>query len=197
MIVNKLKISKDFSLNEFHCKDGSFLVKVDEKLVDKLQQLRDMVEVPLTINSGYRTPEHNKNIGGSPKSQHMGGKAADISILNIPLPIETIAAFAETIGFTGIGMYDTFIHLDVRSIPSKWDLRTKKGSDTMKKGDQGKNVKELQQKLNELEYNCGTPDGVFGAKTDAAVKQFQKENGLKVDGIVGPATQALLNSKKK
>lgn len=195
--MNKIKISKDFSLYEFQCKDGSQLVKIDSKLVDKLQQLRDRLGIPMIINSGYRTPEHNKRVNGSINSQHLLGKAVDISILNQKLPIETIRDLAETIGFDGIGMYDTFIHLDVRGYKHKFDLRTKKGPDNMRKGSKGNNVKELQVKLNELGYNAGTPDGIFGTRTDEAVRRFQRDNKLTVDGIVGPSTLKVLESVKK
>jgi peptidoglycan hydrolase-like protein with peptidoglycan-binding domain len=43
-----------------------------------------------------------------------------------------------------------------------------------------------------LEYNCGTVDGIFGAKTDSATKKFQKDYGLAVDGVVGAQTWGAL-----
>ena len=52
----------------------------------------------------------------------------------------------------------------------------------LKKGSTGEDVKKLQAKLGL------TPDGDFGPKTEAAVKSWQKENGLKDDGIVGDGT---------
>ena len=52
----------------------------------------------------------------------------------------------------------------------------------------GDAVKTLQDKLNALGYNSGSVDGIFGAKTYAAVTAFQKANGLGVDGIVGKLT---------
>jgi N-acetylmuramoyl-L-alanine amidase len=57
---------------------------------------------------------------------------------------------------------------------------------TYKKGDKGEIVKHIQRALHLL------PDGIFGKITEEAVRAFQSENGLKVDGIVGPATLAKL-----
>lgn len=57
---------------------------------------------------------------------------------------------------------------------------------TYKKGDKGEMVKQIQRALHLL------PDGIFGKITEEAVRAFQAENGLKVDGIVGPATLAKL-----
>ncbi len=62
----------------------------------------------------------------------------------------------------------------------------------LKKGSRGSVVKALQQRLNELGYNCGTADGIFGAGTEEAVRRFQRVNGLTVDGVAGPATQQKL-----
>lgn len=59
---------------------------------------------------------------------------------------------------------------------------------TIKKGSTGDAVKQLQEWLNELGYNCGTPDGKFGSQTDLAVKAFQADHGLKADGVVGTLT---------
>lgn len=55
----------------------------------------------------------------------------------------------------------------------------------------GEDVKELQQALIARGYSL-VADGAFGAKTDAAVKDFQKKKGLKADGVVGPVTRAAL-----
>ncbi|NMA32041.1 MAG: hypothetical protein GX941_09605 [Candidatus Methanofastidiosa archaeon] len=49
-------------------------------------------------------------------------------------------------------------------------------------------VKKLQENLNKLNFNCGTPDGTFGAGTETALKNFQKANKLTVDGLAGSAT---------
>ena len=57
---------------------------------------------------------------------------------------------------------------------------------TYKKGDKGEMVRQIQRALHLL------PDGIFGKITEEAVRAFQSENGLKVDGIVGPATLAKL-----
>lgn len=56
-------------------------------------------------------------------------------------------------------------------------------------------VTELQTNLNTLGYDCGTVDGIFGTKTENAVKAFQKANGLTVDGIVGTATLSKISEK--
>lgn len=57
----------------------------------------------------------------------------------------------------------------------------------------GTEVVELQKALNERGYNCGKADGGFGPKTKEAVAKFQIANNQKGDGIVGPATRAILN----
>ena len=52
----------------------------------------------------------------------------------------------------------------------------------------GADVEMVQVKLNSMSYNCGTADGIFGKKTDIAVRNFQTDKGLTVDGIVGKNT---------
>ena len=73
----------------------------------------------------------------------------------------------------------------------------KTGSTTVRKGSSGSLVKQLQIGLNNLKYNCGAADGIFGANTEKAVKNFQKSMGLKEDGIAGPQTLTSLSDRLK
>ena len=62
----------------------------------------------------------------------------------------------------------------------------------LEKGMSGENVRALQILLNGYGYNSGTADGIFGAKTDAAVRAYQKAKGIQVDGIAGKNTMGRL-----
>lgn len=66
---------------------------------------------------------------------------------------------------------------------------------TLRPGSRGSEVKELQLTLQRLGYNPGTADGIFGVKAMQAVIQFQRDNKLTPDGIVGPITWQALQSK--
>lgn len=63
---------------------------------------------------------------------------------------------------------------------------------TLKKGSRGEAVRAWQIFLNLHSYNCGNADGIFGTKTELAVKQWQIAHGLTADGIIGPKTWATL-----
>ncbi len=67
---------------------------------------------------------------------------------------------------------------------------------TLKKGSQGDDVSKLQQALNEKGFWVGTPDGVFGAGTEAGLKKFQSANGLTADGVAGARTLEKLGISK-
>lgn len=64
---------------------------------------------------------------------------------------------------------------------------------TLRNGSAGMDVQELQERLTALGYSCGVPDGLFGGKTVSAVKAFQADHRLLVDGVVGPSTWAALD----
>lgn len=106
------RLSFNFKAKEFRCKDGSDVIKVDEKLVSILQNIRDWAGAPVTINSAYRTPEHNRKVGGASASQHVKGQACDI-VVSGKKPVE-VARYAQSIGVNGIIKYDTFVHIDTR-----------------------------------------------------------------------------------
>jgi peptidoglycan hydrolase-like protein with peptidoglycan-binding domain len=66
----------------------------------------------------------------------------------------------------------------------------------LRNGSQGDEVKELQRALLRKGINPGPIDGVFGPKTEDAVKRFQERNGLDADGIAGPKTMAAFEAER-
>lgn len=109
----------DFSPQEIACR-GTGKLLVDEASMDKLQALRTKLGRPLIVNSGYRSHEHNKAVGGASRSQHLLGKAFDIRMDNHnPHAFE---AAARAVGFRGIGHYvsQNFMHIDTRPNAAKW-----------------------------------------------------------------------------
>ena len=119
-------LAENFKVKEFACNDGSDTVLISDELVDLLQKIRDHFGVAVTINSGYRTSTYNKKVGGVSNSQHVKGTAADIVVKGIdPL---TVGQYVEYImpDHGGIGVYQTFTHVDVRTSRSRWDQRSGK-----------------------------------------------------------------------
>ncbi len=105
-------LSANFKVREFRSKCGSDTILIDSDLVDKLQQLRNWAGASITINSGYRTPEHNTAVGGESNSYHMKGKAADIAVSG-KTPSQ-VSEKARQI-FKGVIKYNTFTHVDTRT----------------------------------------------------------------------------------
>lgn len=60
-------------------------------------------------------------------------------------------------------------------------------------GDRGRSVRRLQRALDQLGYESGRADGVFGRRTLRALRRFQRDAGLDPDGIAGPKTLRALN----
>ena len=119
-------LSPHFRVREFACRDGSDLVKIDTDLVELLERIRAAAGGAVTISSGYRTASHNQKVGVARYSQHLLGTAADITVSGVA-PLE-IARYAEFLmpDSGGIGVYQTFCHVDVRSTRSRWDSRSGK-----------------------------------------------------------------------
>ena len=116
-----VKLSKNFTVKEFACSDGTDTVFISLALVNLLQKIRNHFGKAVIINSAYRTEAHNKSIGGATYSQHKYGLAADIHINGVT-PKE-IAAYVETLmpSSGGIGIYKSFVHVDVRQVKSRWN----------------------------------------------------------------------------
>jgi uncharacterized protein YcbK (DUF882 family) len=125
---NRKEAVSYFKISEFDSKDGAEMpsdVKVNViELIDNLNVLRQELGSPLYVNSGYRSPEHNKNIGGSINSQHLTGKAADIrSNEYTPKQIKDKIEELIKVGKMkqgGLSAYNTFVHYDIRGKKARW-----------------------------------------------------------------------------
>ncbi len=123
-----MNLTKNFSADEFACRDGSqtpcdVLVNLKE-LALNLQVLRDFCGLPITINSGYRSPKYNKMVGGAIHSKHLTGHAGDITIPG-KKPVQVKAMIEKLIGEGkmkqgGLGQYPTFVHYDIRGTKARW-----------------------------------------------------------------------------
>ncbi len=103
---------KYFTYDEFDSPDvpGSGHQMRDEFL-DKLDRAREISGVPYRINSGMRSYDWNQKVGGTPNSSHLIGWAADISATTSNRRFVIVRALME-VGFTRIGIGDTFVHVD-------------------------------------------------------------------------------------
>jgi len=102
----------NFSPAEIACR-GTGQIRLHPEALDKLQALRDALGKPLIVRSAYRSPKHNRAVGGAPASKHMDGTAFDVAMANHdPAAFE---AAARAVGFLGFGFYPRsgFIHIDL------------------------------------------------------------------------------------
>ena len=114
-------LSTNFKVREFKCQDGSDVILIHPDLVKVLQKVRTHFARPVKLNSAYRTPTHNKKVGGETFSQHQYGTAADIVVTGVSP--KKVAAYVETLmpKSGGIGIYSSFTHVDVRTKKSRWN----------------------------------------------------------------------------
>lgn len=114
-----VELEPNFSPGEFKCKGGDWPWLIDNTLPWLLQLMRGKLAKPIRINSGYRTPEYNKDVGGAKQSKHMLGLAAD---LDTPDKMSSIAfaGLAYACGFRRIGVSTGFVHVDVAPGEAYW-----------------------------------------------------------------------------
>jgi len=236
-----VQLSTNFNSYEFRCGLGRGCscndTLIDEQNVIWLEQIRAHFGRKITITSAYRCTSYNSATSGAATgSRHTKGQAIDFVVDGVAPRV--VAAYCESIGIKGIGLYETaadghFVHIDTRTTKSFWygqaqAKRTTFGgagttttgntttgnttgsttptgttakpssSTVLLKGSYGAAVKQLQEDLIALKYDCGErgADGDFGAKTEAAVIKFQRDNNLDDDGKAGPLTLAAIKNKR-
>jgi len=124
-----MKLTKNFTRQEFDCKDGTIVPQKYmanlQCLAENLQVLRDEIGEPVMVTgSGYRTPSHNAKVGGAKNSQHLTASGADINAKNYT-PAELAKVIEKLIvegkmQEGGIGIYKGFVHYDIRGVRARW-----------------------------------------------------------------------------
>lgn len=115
-------LTPHFSRAEFRCRDGSEHA-IDCRLLAMLEGLRAVIGRPITITSGYRSPDYNRQVGGASNSMHLRGMAADFKVAGLsPEQVYDIADRLYPV--SGLGVYPRgeggWVHLDSRTAAARW-----------------------------------------------------------------------------
>jgi len=128
-----MKLTENFNKAEFDCRDKSEMpdsvFKRILRLSNALQEVRWYIGLPIKITSAYRSLKYNNSIGSKDTSQHVKGNAADIQVKGMsPFEVYNIIEILIEDGIVpegGLGLYDTFVHYDVRGYKARWNNETK------------------------------------------------------------------------
>lgn len=114
--VSKFFNRIEFKCNCYNCKPYA----VDAELLEVLEDVREHFDAPVYITSGWRCEKHNTNVGGAKDSKHLYGIAADFKVRNVS-PIDVHGYLVERYpDCYGIGLYSSWVHLDVRPERARW-----------------------------------------------------------------------------
>ncbi len=122
------KLSGNFKVREFRCKDGSDMILIESGLLTYLEKVHEHFNCSkINVNSGYRTPSHDKKVGGKGSGNHVQGKAVDFVAYDKNgdrIPSREIALYLEDLGVLGIGYRcggsSTATHMDINYRTKKW-----------------------------------------------------------------------------
>lgn len=162
------KLAANFRASEFDCQGNGCCATtpIDEKLVDYLQQIRNHFGKPVYVTA-YRCQAYNAKVANAvPNSYHMYGMAADFHIDGVAP--EEIAKYAESIGIKGIGLYDTFVHIDARESKSFWYSHAQQRRTTFGGAPEAAEAEPyvLEQFIRDVQKACGASvDGIAGPET--------------------------------
>lgn len=115
------QLSKDFTDEDFTCGCGCGRCDVDEKLVNALQELRDILKLPIKVISGCRCKKYDEKYKEPKDTQHINGKAADIAVHGLSMDVLAgVAESVDSIKSGGIGVSKKWVHIDVKKGKRRW-----------------------------------------------------------------------------
>ncbi|MBU0572011.1 MAG: peptidase M15 [Candidatus Omnitrophica bacterium] len=93
---------------------GIHELKIQPRVMECLERLRTRVKYPIIVTSGYRTEEHNEEVGGAPHSYHLKGMAIDCVVNDPDWSLNALASEGLKCGFSTAIIYSTHVHFDIR-----------------------------------------------------------------------------------
>lgn len=145
------------------------------------QAIAKAKELGLRITSAYRSPAHDKQVGGTGKGYHTLGQALDVA--GSFAKMDAFAKWAKNSGLFRSVLWQVAGHYN--HVHVSWNLSgtSSPSAPVIQEGSKGGIVEAIQRLLGGLKI-----DGIFGEKTKEAVEKFQANRKLEVDGIVGSKT---------
>lgn len=181
------------SVDEFRGSSKSDVLWTDRRAIEAFNKLRTLYGKPIKVGYAFKRIGEG---GHSGMSQHYAGVAFDIAQGMDPIERDKIRDLAiQYKMFTYVEpkyLTPTWVHVDKRNPNPACETG---GYPLVKYGTKGVYVAVLQDALNTLGYNTGTIDGIFGTGTKNAVINYQRNNGLVADGIVGCNTWRKLTTQ--
>ncbi|MEG1363604.1 MAG: peptidoglycan-binding domain-containing protein [Clostridia bacterium] len=189
----KMPYSKYITVKEFRGSSKTNVLWTDKRLMTSFNKLRATYGKPIKVGYGFKRIGEGGHTG---MSQHYAGMALDMAQNLTSEQRDKLRNLAIKSGMFGYVepkvLTPTWVHVDTR-YPKPACSRG--GYPIIKIGNKGVYVAVLQDALNQLGYNTGTIDGIFGRGTRSQVIRFQKANNLDSDGIVGCDTWEKLTKK--
>lgn len=179
--------NRTLTVREFMGSSNSGLIWTDRRAMQAWNSFRYIYGNPIFVGFAFKRPWEG---GHGNLSQHYAGLAFDVGqnlntsqrnyMRNLAIS-SGIWNYVEPANLT-----PRWVHFDERQVASGYPL--------VRQGSKGVYVCILQDGLTTLGYDTGGLDGIFGGKTNTAVRNFQTRNGLSSDGLVGNRTwNALMN----
>ena len=187
------QITKNFTESELYSKsfDAPTCHPLSDKTIEGLQDIRDRYGSPIAVTSTYRTQAGNSAIGGASTSHHLTGEAIDFSFVGIGAKSNmqdfyndmkckgSMYRLLRQKGINGIGIYDSFLHIDSRPTPSFWDESAGEWGDT-------RITSEYMNQIPESGLSssvCGTLDIESDYGLEGVLAPFDPSNYSGEDGI--------------
>lgn len=205
---SRIQLSKNFWSYEFDCHGTGCCTEtiISAKLVAYCQQIRDHFGTSVSISSPYRCPVHN---GGTKNaatgSRHTKGDAADIVVSNHSP--RDVAAYCESIGILGIGLYETqsdgfFVHIDVRDYKSFWygqacAARTTFGGTQTTVSAQKQPAQQTQASTTITALSCGSKGAAVKDLQEKLIKLGHSVGACGADGEFGYGTSLAVKDFQK
>lgn len=177
--------NRTLTVDEFRGSSNSNILWTDVQTMESWNSFRYIYGRPIFVGFAFKRPWEG---GHGILSQHYAGVAFDVAqnlSYNERVYLRNLAANSGIWGYVE-PIVDTprWVHFDDRWVASGYPL-TRQGS-------RGNYVCIAQDSLINLGYDTGGLDGIFGSKTNNSVREFQRVNGLFIDGILGPITWRIL-----